>query len=135
MKFLRIFPLLFLLSCEKEYVYNGTFVKDDSVKQLVLSKSSRDDVVSLIGLPTITLTDDEWLYVSQKVEQKSFLKPKIHQTTVFKVSFKDDKLCAIKKITPKNNDIIPDSTVTTINEEKLTFLEQLYKNVYKIGKK
>ena len=123
-----------LSSCERDIRYRGNLLDNDDIAILQKSHLSKNEIVEKFGFPTICLSDTEWIYISQKVEYKAFLKPIILETNATKLIFNGNGNCFPQKLTLKPILLTPLSTVTNIKEENLSFLEQLQKNIQNMEK-
>ena len=123
-----------LSSCERDIRYRGNLLDDRDISFLKNSHLSKNEIIEKFGFPTISLSEKEWIYIFQKVEYKAFLKPIILETNPIKLTFKDNVNNSVQKLFLNPIDLTPLSTVTTIQEENISFLEQLQKNIYNMGK-
>lgn len=123
-----------LSSCERDIRYRGNLLDNDDIAILRKSHLSKNEIIEKFGFPTICLSDAEWIYISQKVEYKAFLKPIILETNATKLTFRNDGDCFPQKLLLRPILLTPFSIVTNIKEENLSFLEQLQKNIQNMGK-
>lgn len=134
LKACSVFLLIGLTSCERDIRYRGNLLNDRDYKELQSKKLSKTEIIKQFGFPTLYLSDNEWLYVSQKVEYKAFLKPSVLSTSAVKIIFKSDSDYIAKKVPLRNIGLVPLGIKTPIKEDNLTFLEQLQKNIQRMGK-
>lgn len=137
-----VFLGIFLLSsCEQNIIYRGAKVSNNDYAFLKsnLNKSTitQEDVINRIGYPSIILSENNWIYLYQEVKKQSFLTPKILLSEVVRVTFDaNSKLNNIsKQKLPNNISIKLESDTTKIDDQDLTFLKQMYHNLYRIGQK
>ena len=141
MKQILFLSVFLLTSCEQNIIYRGTkvdkddfnFIKSKSNKQ-TLSKSH---VIDKIGYPSIVLSDNHWIYIYQEVKKQSFLVPKILFSEAVIVTFNNNNILYKISRQSLNTDINKhlEKDTTKINDQDLTFLKQMYHNMYKIGQK
>lgn len=141
MKRILFLSVFLLTSCEQNIIYRGTkvdkddfnFIKSNCNKQ-TLSKS---DIIYKIGYPSIILSDNHWIYLYQEVTKQSFFTPKILFSEAVVITFNNnntlDKISRQSLSTDISKYIEKDKT--KINDQDLTFLKQMYHNMYKIGQK
>jgi len=134
LKACSVFLFIGLTACERDIRYRGNLLNDRDYKELQSKKLSKTEIIKQFGFPTLYLSDNEWLYVSQKVEYKAFLKPVVLSTDAIKIIFKSDSDYVAKKVPLRNIGLTPLGTKTQIKEDNITFLEQLQKNIQRMGK-
>lgn len=88
---------LLLNSCfTKEYTHG--YPEDKSlVEKLQIGVTTQDQALEILGDPSTksTFNPDIWYYISSKMKAKGFLKAKITNEQVMKLSFKKSKLSEI----------------------------------------
>jgi len=129
-----LFLFVGLTSCERDIRYRGNLLNDKDYNELQSKKLTKTEIIKQFGFPTLYLSDNEWLYISQKVEYKAFLKPIVLSTNAVKIIFNSDSDYIAKKIPLRNIGLIPLGIKTQIKEDNITFLEQLQKNIQRMGK-
>jgi outer membrane protein assembly factor BamE (lipoprotein component of BamABCDE complex) len=102
-KLLIIASMLILTGC-KTIDSRGQYVDDAQVQEIEKKSLTKDDVTSLIGLPTLVpdYTPDTWYYASRSLERKIFTQPKVVSQRIVKVTFIKDRLDMIEVLDDKH---------------------------------
>lgn len=125
--------LLALAACSPTIDNHGHRFDSDMAGAIVPGTTSKQDVMRLMGSPSAlaTFEDNQWYYVAQKTERKSFYQAQITDQQVLAITFDDDglvkeveraDLTQAEKITP-----VSDVTPTVGNE--LSLAQQLLGNI------
>lgn len=141
MKKILLLGVLFLSACEKNIVHRGIKIDNDdynfiksSYKQMKITKS---EVIKKIGYPSILLTNSHWLYIFQEVKKQAFLIPQVIHSEVISLTFSDDNVLngISKRILNHPKNLILDTQTTQIKDQNLTFLQQMYYNISRMGQR
>jgi outer membrane protein assembly factor BamE (lipoprotein component of BamABCDE complex) len=81
--------VLSLGGCERKVETHGTSLEPEEVARIVTGTHTKADVAELLGSPSSTAVfdDETWYYISDQVEPRSFLDPKVLDRTVVAVHF------------------------------------------------
>lgn len=130
--------LAFAAACTPTVENRGNLPHPEVLAQVKPGKSTRDDVQSLLGSPSSTLTygDETWHYISARSEQVAFFHPKFTDRTVVSLTF--DPAGVVKKMLIRGladgQDIEIVERETPAAGKDLTVLEQLLGNVGRFSK-
>ena len=139
MKRILFLGFLLLAACEKNIMYRGTKIDADDynfIKSYNDKKSlTKKAIIEKIGYPSILLSDDHWIYIYQEVKKQSFLIPKVIHSEAVTITFNEDNSLRniSRKILKHRFDRKLENDTTKIDDHDLTFLKQMYYNIYKIG--
>lgn len=135
MKKLAPFAVVVLLSvsaCTPIVAKHGNLLEDSQIAQIELGKSTRSDVLHVLGSPTTqsTFNPDIWYYIGQITEKRGILDQEIKKERIFEVTFnKDGILQSVEDKSGHRNDIPYDRSKTPTNGNELTILQQLLGNM------
>ena len=120
---------LLITACEPTVANRGNVLDPDSLARITPGTTTREEVATILGTPTVISTFDEkvWYYVGRQTEQYSFLSPDVIEQQAVEVDF-DDKgiVTAAKKIDQsKSADIEPVGRSTPTYGNEYTFLREL----------
>ena len=118
-KIFILFIILFITSCTtKQRGYY--FIDENKINNFDVYNFTKQDLIDNIGLPSIELSPNTWLYYSYTTKNLTFLKPKINTETILIVYFDNNdnitnfsltKRDDIKKINKyKDSDILNDNS-------------------------
>lgn len=130
MNFILCASLLVLAACEPVVDSRGYNPDKMDLKKITVNKTTKDDVLQLLGSPTNTAeiigncgNGEAWYYVSKKTETTAFFKPEISEQKVIRLVFnKKDVVTKVDDLSKNQGiDLEPDSdqTETTGYEESL----------------
>jgi outer membrane protein assembly factor BamE (lipoprotein component of BamABCDE complex) len=142
-QFVKTIPLvlatLVLLAACSPKVDTGGYVKTGDIKdQIAVGKSSKDDVLAKLGSPSSqsSFGDETWYYITDRKETTAFLKPKIVEQEVARVTF--DKAGIVSKVEGFTKDdakkIAIAKRTTPTEGHTLGFVEQVLGNVGRFNK-
>lgn len=79
----------FLSACEPTVASRGNILDPDRLAEVKAGTSTREDVATKLGTPTVVSTFDDkiWYYVGRQTEQYSFFDPKVIKQQAIKVVF------------------------------------------------
>lgn len=88
-KAFQTISILFILSSCQTLDIRGQYVDDNSLIQLEKKKMTKNEVIELIGTPTIVpdYTPDTWYYVQRTLARRAWLTPKVIEQRVVEVKF------------------------------------------------
>jgi outer membrane protein assembly factor BamE (lipoprotein component of BamABCDE complex) len=90
LKFLTLIATTaFLAACEPTVASRGNILDPDRLAEVKTGTSTREDVATKLGTPTVVSTFDDkiWYYVGRQTEQYSFFDPKVIKQQAIKVTF------------------------------------------------
>jgi outer membrane protein assembly factor BamE (lipoprotein component of BamABCDE complex) len=78
--------------------HRGKPLSDEALNKLQINKSTKEQVIDILGTPSCSSTFDDnlWYYMSLKKKGVSVLKPGITDQKVVQLRFKDNRLVEIK---------------------------------------
>lgn len=81
--------MLAVAACSPTVANHGHSLDEESIAKISPGKSSRQQVLQILGSPSSlsTFDDDAWYYISQRTEKVSFYQEDIVEQTVLTVSF------------------------------------------------
>lgn len=87
-----VLSLMIATGCTPIRDQTGAQILQDRVERVVPKTSTRNDVLGLLGAPTIqgAFDDAVWYYISQKTKQVAFLSPKVTERSIIAVRFDGD---------------------------------------------
>ena len=124
---------LLLAACSPTIENHGHRFDADMVGSIVPGVTSRQDVARLMGSPSAlaTFEDDQWYYVAQKTERKSFYQAEITDQQVLAITFGEDDL--VREVERADlaqaEEIIPVKDVTPTAGNELSLAQQLLGNI------
>ncbi|HWL71134.1 MAG TPA: outer membrane protein assembly factor BamE [Geminicoccus sp.] len=125
--------LLALAACTPMIDNHGHRFDADMAGAIVPGVTSKQEVARLMGSPSAlaTFEDDEWYYVAQKTERKSFYQAEITDQQVLAISFGDDGLVTdvTRSDLSQAKDITPVADITPTSGNELSLAQQLLGNI------
>ena len=122
-----------LAACSPTIDNHGHRFDADVAGSIVPGVTSKQDVARLMGSPSAlgTFEDDEWYYVAQKTERKSFYQAEITDQQVLAVRFGEDDLVSEvdRADLAQAESITPVSDVTPTAGNELSLAQQLLGNI------
>ncbi len=87
-RFLPILLLLILSGCQTIYS-RGQYVDDSQVDSLMKTRMTKEEVVEMLGSPTIVpdYTENTWYYAQRSLGYRAFFAPKIISQRIVKIDF------------------------------------------------
>lgn len=124
---------LALSACTPKTELRGNFVRDYQLEQLKPGKTNKNDVVQIMGSPSMvgTFDDATWYYMSEKKEQWAFFDPSIVEHKVLVLYFDDNGVLQNTQTYTKDDmrEVAVQDRVTPTAGHKLGFFEQLLGNI------
>ena len=125
-------PVLILWACEPRIVTHGFMPRDELIEQLSPGDQDKRMVSQLMGTPSSVgiFDDDVWYYVTQRTENKGFLKPLLMDQQVLALEFDEQEILqSIERYGLEDAQLIEplDGKTPTVGR-KLTILQQLFGN-------
>ena len=129
-----IFTLLLLVSCSSMYTKTrGYFLYPEDLEEIKVGLTNKDNVLNILDNPSLYsfMTDNRWIYISYKIEEKMFFKPKLVDSNVVVIDFEDDivKNLQIIKIDKKNIKMIETETYRSGKEDKESWIKDIFNNI------
>lgn len=131
MLFGAMFMLLTACSNDLFLVHNGNMPADDKIAAVHMGQSKKD-VMDILGAPSLTtgLSDDHWIYMASTMKKVAFLRPEELNRKVLAITFDDDKITKIEKLTlVDGNDIKVDTDITKATEQEQGFFRKYFGGV------
>lgn len=140
MKNLNLLLLTFVLSvagCQTIYS-RGQFVDDAQVDKLMGKKMTKEQVVDMVGSPTIVsdYSKDTWYYAQRSLSYRAWFTPKVLSQRVVKLVFKGDVLSEVEVFNDKHEDgiVISDEYTKSPGTER-SHIQNFVRNFGKFNKK
>jgi len=134
-----LLALLAVAACTPDIELRGNLPPPEQLAQVVVGKSSRDDVQTLLGTPSNISPFDEsaWFYISTVTEKVSFLDPEIKERKIVGILFDDAGIVrAVQtKTLADGHDVAHVSRETPTAGKEMTIIEQLFGNLGRFSKK
>lgn len=125
--------LLGLGACTPTIDNHGHRFDADMAGAIVPGVTSKQEVAQLMGSPSAlaTFEDNQWYYVAQKTERKSFYQAQITDQQVLAITFGDDGLVSNveRADLAQAEDITPVTDVTPTSGNELSLAQQLLGNI------
>ncbi len=140
MKYINATLLLLVLTltgCKTIYS-RGQFVEDAQVEQLMNKKMTKEQVVGLIGTPTIVsdYSKDTWFYAQRVMYSRAWFDPKVISQRVVKLVFSGNKLTEVEVFNDNHEDgIVVSEEYTKSPGSEKTYMQNFMKNFGKFNKK
>ena len=122
-KMLFISILLLTSACSNDLflVHNGNMPAQEKVDEIRLGQS-KQDVMNILGAPSLTtgLSDDHWIYMASTTKKVAFFRPEELDRKVLAISFDNDQISKIEKLSLADGNKLPiDTNITqTIDQEQ-----------------
>lgn len=125
-------------ACTPTIDQRGNLPHPELLAQIQPGKSTRDDVMAVLGTPSATMTygGETWHYISAKTETTAFFEPVTLERKVVSVVFDDQGVVRelIDKGLDDGKDVQTVDRVTPTAGKELSILEQLLGNVGRFAK-
>lgn len=125
--------LLILGACAPVMSRHGFVLEQDAEFKVEPVTDNKTSLIARYGNPTqIAMFDQEtWYYISSKLSQKAFYKPKTVERQITAIYFEDgESVSDVKKYTLADGRIISyDKGKTPTRGREVTFLEQIFGSV------
>lgn len=122
-----------LSACTLPVDVHGNLPSDDDIAKLQPGEQGRNEVVQILGAPSVesTFHDDTWYYVGVKQTQFAFFEPNVKERNVLVLTFDDRDQLARKRLYTQADmqDVDPVDRVTPTEGRDLTILQQLIGNI------
>lgn len=130
--------LLAVSACEPK-VENRGYVRNAVWKdQIAIGQTTKDQVLSIFGSPSSqsTFGDETWYYINERKEATAFLKPKVVEQNVVRLTFDANgvvsKMETFDNSSSKQFDVA--RRVTPTEGHQLGFVEQIIGNIGRFNK-
>ena len=121
------------ISCAPITKVSGYVPLQKELQQLRVGVSKKQEIIDILGEPLNYNGDsvDSLIYIQQKVEAKAFLRPRVRERTIIKLSFNDAKILSnIEKSTEVDTKPLTiDNEIVVSEGRKLTFFQQMFGNI------
>ena len=125
--FLSIFILSSCAVKEKRGYY---FFDKNKVENFDVYNFTKQDVLDNIGLPSVELDRNVWLYYSYSTENYRFLRPKLKEENILIVYFdENNNIKDFSLLTKKDTNELLKIKDTSIVQEKKNILKQLFEGL------
>ncbi|MCB1831940.1 MAG: outer membrane protein assembly factor BamE [Geminicoccaceae bacterium] len=122
-----------MAACTPTVKQHGHRIDDEMLASLVPGRTSKEEVLRLIGSPSSigTFEDNHWYYVSQVTERVSFYQSEIAEQDVITVAFDDRGIVSgiHKQGLEQAQDVVPTGETTRTLGKELSLFEQLIGNI------
>lgn len=135
-KILITLSLIALSGC-KSIDSRGQYIDDEQVSKLQNQSLTKDEVVGLIGLPTMTpdYSTDVWYYANMNIARKTWTMPKIRSERLVKITFAGDRVSGVEVLDDSHNkdiNVVKDYTASKGTEQNS--LQRFVKNFGRFNK-
>jgi len=141
MSFRNAIPALALLAaaCTPILSTEGNFLEEERLALIETGKSTRADVATNLGSPTMvgTFDDSVWYYAGQQTSQVAFHKPEVLDRRVVAIRFDEDGTVAnVQKIgLDESQAIEPVDRTTPTGGRDIGIMQQLLGNIGRFSPK
>ncbi len=124
---------LTIAACTPTVAKRGNNVDEETLRQIKVGESTREDVARILGSPTQTSTFDDkiWYYIGRRTEQSAFLDPELIEQKIVAIKFTPEG--TVEKInqgSDKYAEVIdPISAKTPTYGKEVTIMQQLLGNL------
>lgn len=125
--------ILGLSACAPNIASRGNIMDPDKLAEIKVGTSTREQVATTLGTPTVISTFDDkvWYYVGRQTKQYSFLDPETTKQDAYEICF--DEQGVVIKLTKLDlasaHDIEPVDRATPARGNDNTFIRQLLGNL------
>ncbi len=132
-KMLLVAMFMLQTACSNDLflVHNGNIPVDEKIAE-VHKGQTKQDVMNILGAPSLTtgLSDDHWIYMASTMKKVAFLRPEELNRKVLAITFDDDKITKIEKLSlADGNNIKIDKDVTNATEREQGFFRKYFGGV------
>ncbi len=132
-KMLLVAMFMLQTACSNDLflVHNGNIPVDEKIAE-VHKGQTKQDVMNILGAPSLTtgLSDDHWIYMASTMKKVAFLRPEELNRKVLAITFDDDKITKIEKLSlADGNNIKIDTDVTNATEREQGFFRKYFGGV------
>ena len=132
-KMLLVAMFMLQTACSNDLflVHNGNIPVDEKIAE-VHKGQTKQDVMNILGAPSLTtgLSDDHWIYMASTMKKVAFLRPEELNRKVLAITFDDDKITKIEKLSlADGNNIKIDKDVTNTTEREQGFFRKYFGGV------
>lgn len=132
-KMLFISILLLTSACSNDLflVHNGNMPAQEKVDEIRLGQS-KQDVMNILGAPSLTtgLSDDHWIYMASTTKKVAFFRPEELERKVLAISFDNDQISKIEKLSLADGNKLPiDTDITQTTEQEQGFFRKYFGGV------
>lgn len=132
-KMLFISILLLTSACSNDLflVHNGNMPAQEKVDEIRLGQS-KQDVMNILGAPSLTtgLSDDHWIYMASTTKKVAFFRPEELERKVLAISFDNDQISKIEKLSLADGNKLPiDTNITQTTEQEQGFFRKYFGGV------
>ena len=129
-KMLLVAMFMLQTACSNDLflVHNGNIPVDEKIAE-VHKGQTKQDVMNILGAPSLTtgLSDDHWIYMASTMKKVAFLRPEELNRKVLAITFDDDKITKIEKLSlADGNNIKIDKDVTNATEREQGFFRKYF---------
>lgn len=132
-KMLLVAMFMLQTACSNDLflVHNGNIPVDEKIAE-VHKGQTKQDVMNILGAPSLTtgLSDDHWIYMASTMKKVAFLRPEELNRKVLAITFDNDKITKIEKLSlADGNNIKIDKNVTNATEREQGFFRKYFGGV------
>jgi outer membrane protein assembly factor BamE (lipoprotein component of BamABCDE complex) len=131
---IAIFIAFLAISACSPKVNNHGYMRDGDVKdQVVVGKSTKDDVLAELGSPSAlsSFGAETWYYISSRQEALAFMAPEVTEQDVLRIEFSPEgvvsAVASYNKDNAKEFDVVKRTTPT--EGHSFTVMEQMLGNI------
>lgn len=125
--------LALLAACEPTMANRGNILDADKLGEVKVGESTRENVATTLGTPTLISTFDDkiWYYVGRETKQYSFLEPEVLKQQAIEIRFDEQGVVTtVNKLDVADaQDVSPVGRRTPTYGNDDTFIKQLLGNL------
>ncbi|MDR1267376.1 MAG: outer membrane protein assembly factor BamE [Holosporales bacterium] len=127
---------LLLAACTPTQDIRGNLVDQEDIARLVPYKHTREDVVEILGPPSLKVEENKWLYLGQEQTRVAFLTPKVKGQRSFLVLFDAaGRYLRTERCILKGRHLLPDPEISPQKGKEITILGQTLDNLRRATQK
>ncbi|MDR0406708.1 MAG: outer membrane protein assembly factor BamE [Holosporales bacterium] len=138
---MRYLPLLFmavlyLTACTSRHDIRGNLLGHDDIARLKPHQQTQEDVLEILGPPSLKQDATHWIYVGQEQETEAFFAPQVKKQRTFLVTFDDTgRYLRIEEHLLKGRTILLDPDTSIENGQEMTVLGQTLDNLRRTSRR
>ncbi|MAE50218.1 MAG: cell envelope protein SmpA [Micavibrio sp.] len=125
-----------LAGCTPTKMQRGNMLETHQLERVEAGKSSRSDVLRLLGSPTTVapFNDDIWYYIGQETEKRGILDPKVVNERIVAVTFSTDGLVeSVNDVNADRINIPIERDATPTHGTETSAVQQIFGNLGKFN--
>jgi outer membrane protein assembly factor BamE (lipoprotein component of BamABCDE complex) len=125
-----VFALLSGTACSPIAHVRGNLIGRDDLARLKPLQQTQEDILEILGHPSLKLDERRWLYIGQEQEVLAFLTPEVKEQRTFLVTFDAaGRYLKIEKKCLRGRHLSPDPDTTSEAGKEVTISGQIFDNL------